>query len=474
MKNNKLTLKQLNEKIELLTKIKTEGAPKSSLGSTKSNLYHKSSMLYLWILTGILGYAHKLPFIKHIITVFGYWYGKTTWWSMLVKIRKLFILFNALIGVLVVLMTTGFTPDLLMHNIIMFGKQYVEIFTNFIRFLFNWFVDLFDYKIVPNLPGEPPINLPKERIFNTKREVTPPNKDSIQKIREKLFPGSVDKWSPESLREIYMKPSPNIYINTDPWYKDTSTLFWLAGIVGVIGIGILGYKIYADPSILSNLWSSNNVNPGPSGNSSCPPGLEINDSRNLPGPSGIVSSLLSISNKLNPINWFNSSNSNNLARELFMESQNNIARADMRLYPFTEFNPHDSWLNKLRISWLGETIHEYKHRLLVKDLALSELNVLNKVSSGSTTPIAPSPMPGLNPIWPSGTLTPLAMTPKIGTVGLGITNTGFLEATSSYQTLMEKFSSLPTTPTHVPTPLPELNIESVNPNWSEPNIELLD
>ena len=457
MKNNKLTLKELNAKIEALIKSskKMEGREGPTPSSIQDIKQSKSSMFYLWILTGILGYAHKIPFIKHIITVFGYWYGKTTWWSILVRIRKLFILFNAVIGVLVVFKTTGFTPDLLINNIIMMGQQYIEIFTNFTKFLFKWFVNLFDHKVVPNLPGEPPI-IPEDvfKKYPKDKEVLIRNPIS-QKIDE-IFP---------SLREIYMKPSPNIYINTDPWYKDTSTLFWLAGIVGVIGIGILGYKLYADPSILSNIWFSNNVNPGPSGNSSCPPGLEINDSRNLPGPSssGIVSSLLSISNKLNPINWFNSSNSSNIARDLFMTQQNNLTTSDLRLYPFTEFNPHDSWLNKLRISWLGETVHEYKIRMMDKEQALSGLQILTNVtnaSSGSSTPVPIN----INP----GTLSPLPMwTPKIGTVGLGVSNTGLFEATSSYQTLMEKFSSLPTTPTHVPTPLPELNIESVNPNWSE-------
>jgi len=33
------------------------------------------------------------------------------------------------------------------------GHSYLEIFINFNKKLFNWLFDLFDYKVVPNLPN---------------------------------------------------------------------------------------------------------------------------------------------------------------------------------------------------------------------------------------------------------------------------------------------------------------------------------
>jgi len=62
----------------------------------------ENSMFMLYLLSGILAYAHKIPFIGRMITLLSLWYGRTTWWKILVKLRKLFIIFNAVIGVIMV------------------------------------------------------------------------------------------------------------------------------------------------------------------------------------------------------------------------------------------------------------------------------------------------------------------------------------------------------------------------------------
>lgn len=70
----------------------------------------ENSLLILYIISGILGYAHKIPFIGRLIAFASLYYGSgraTTWWQILVKIRKLFIIFNALIGIYIVYKTTG-------------------------------------------------------------------------------------------------------------------------------------------------------------------------------------------------------------------------------------------------------------------------------------------------------------------------------------------------------------------------------
>jgi len=45
----------------------------------------KSSMFMLWLGTAVLSYAHKIPYIKHIITALSVMYGRTTIWKVLVK-----------------------------------------------------------------------------------------------------------------------------------------------------------------------------------------------------------------------------------------------------------------------------------------------------------------------------------------------------------------------------------------------------
>lgn len=118
----------------------------------------KSSMFYLWLLTGILCYGRKIPIINKLISLLSVWYGKTTIWKILIKLRKLFVIFNALIGMLVIFKTTGYGVDTFWAHFSAMGTEYVTIFKNFVSRVFNWLLNLFDHKVVPNVPTNKPTN----------------------------------------------------------------------------------------------------------------------------------------------------------------------------------------------------------------------------------------------------------------------------------------------------------------------------
>jgi len=434
-------------------------------GSYINRIYMKSSMLWLYIITIVLSYGHKIPYIGRIIMLLSLWYGKTTWWKILVKIRKIFIIFNAIIGVFVVFKTTGFTPDLLLHNIIMMGHTYLEIFTNFSKRMFYWFVELFDHKIVPNVPNNPPSN----NWFKGNTNTGSGNKSIFVPSGIEL-PNIIDS-KPFSLRALYKDG----VINTPTsWYKDWSTLlWWSATLIGIAGTAYLGYKIIVDPSIITNLWNNSPTTPTDLGPSS-PTDLGSSASTITPASmippvdKGILSSILSFTNKLNPLNWFASVSETNTAREIFMERQNQITSSDMRYYPFTEVNPYDSWFNKLRIKWLGENTYELANRLRDKAAAMRETNLPRIVESIQPSPVINdlAPLSGFN-------------TPRLG-LGLKFTSsTGLLEtieASSSWN----KLSSVASTPSHLPIPLPALadmsveSISSVIPSWNDHVINQAD
>jgi len=113
-------------------------------------------MFLLYIISGILAYAHKIPFLGKFISILSFWYGKTTIWKILVKVRKIFIICNAIIGVLMVYKTVGFSSDNILAGFAGMGHTYLEMLTNLTKRMFNWFVDLFDHKIVPNVPSNNP------------------------------------------------------------------------------------------------------------------------------------------------------------------------------------------------------------------------------------------------------------------------------------------------------------------------------
>ena len=247
MNKNRLTLKKLNQELDKL-KLKQEldnlnlnnnlinsavDENKLNYRSRMLNLFKQSSMLHFWIITGILGYARKLPFISKIINFLSIWYGKTTWWQIFGKLRKLFVVFNALIGVYVVFKAVGFSFDNMLVGFMAMSHTYFEILGSITNRVFNWFLNLFDHKVVPNIPNNKPNNTksvidylssPIERFKGTgpidKNEVWNP-------VLHDYKPGGF------SLRELYKYgtiPDPT------PWYKETSTWLFILGIGCTIGL----------------------------------------------------------------------------------------------------------------------------------------------------------------------------------------------------------------------------------------------
>ena len=301
------------------------------------------------------------------------------------------------------------------------GHTYFEVLGNLTNKLFNWLLNLFDRKIVPNLP-------------NTKPGNTKSTLDYILSSTEKANgPIPKDVWNPLSyktevptfsLRDIYMKGSPNIDIT--PWYKDSSTWLWIVGIGCTLGIAYFGYKLYTDPLwFIFNTPSSPTVTPTtptPPTNIPLPPSPEITlTDKVTKGASSIVLGIVKpfsyIKNKLNPFSYVVPSAELNDLFQTFMDYQNNPATADRRYYPFTEINPFLPWYKKVKVAVLGEGTFDALQRLKDKTFAdriyesiriskgkYIDVGGLTPISSGVVTPIT------------SGTVTPNAW----GNVGVGV------------------------------------------------------
>src|ERR1700728_4208148 len=225
--NNKLTLKALQQELE---NIKAKSAPKLSKAQNDThkksdvaghdiknsyinNLHMRSSMFYLWLVTGILGYASKIPIVKKLIGLLSLWYGKTTIWKILIKLRKMFVVFNALIGMMVVFKTTGFGVDTFWAHFSAMGTEYAIIFKNFVSRLFNWLLGLFDSKIVPNVPTNKPSN-PSTYGWWTPRGI------------DYSWNMPLPKYDNPQALEWVKNPFQINHIQGTPWYKDWSTILW--------------------------------------------------------------------------------------------------------------------------------------------------------------------------------------------------------------------------------------------------------
>ena len=288
--NNTKLLKQIQaelEKIQLSKSVKSTSKAKvqpvtethrSSVAhdiknSYIQNLHMKSSMFMLWVVSTVLSYAHKIPYIKGLITALSVMYGRTTIWKILVKVRKVFIIFNAAIGVFMVYKTVGFGYENVLAGFAGMGHSYLEIFTNFTKRLFHWFVELFDHKIIPNIPGDNTSGVSKSLWSNGQipKEAFNPQYPSSGYLEDSL------RRSYNSLLNIQVEPA------YTPWYKDYSTWFWIIGGVCVV---YLGYKFIIDPLFIHEMGRDVTGvdprfgnNPQPTAGPSTQPDIALNDNR---------------------------------------------------------------------------------------------------------------------------------------------------------------------------------------------------
>ena len=295
-----------------------------------------------------------LVYFKWVLLVV---WGRTTIWKILIKLRRFFVALNALIGVYIVFKTTGFTFDNVLAGIAGMGHTYLEILTNFTTKLFHWLFELFDHKIVPNIPN--------------------PGSGSSGGVADKVSKDWFDGWNSKgesinnrpildrmldksnSLRESYI----TVNLDVTPWYRDLSTWIWIGGAIGLLSVGFLGYKLIydpsyfidfggkgkgVDPSIVSNSGPSVVISPSTEGSITPTP---------ISGTKSIISYISSGISKLNPINWFMASEvSFEEARRQLMNIQMDYNRQNRSFYPFTPIDPNASWIKRAITHYLGESV----------------------------------------------------------------------------------------------------------------------
>jgi hypothetical protein len=145
IKQNRLTLKALQAELEQIKNSKSKSSKShesNSIGhdikdSFIQRLYMKSGAFSLFLITGLLGYANKIPIIKKLIFLSSFWFGKTTIWKVISKLRKIFVIFNAIIGVYVIFKSVGFSSDNVLVGFTAVGHTYLEMLVKFTKGLFK-------------------------------------------------------------------------------------------------------------------------------------------------------------------------------------------------------------------------------------------------------------------------------------------------------------------------------------------------
>ena len=216
MKNNKrLTLKLLQSRLEALKtshnkelenlKANTPNIPSLKIeDKSKGFSYMTSSFLPLYLLSWVALFVNKMPFAWRLIPFFTKFTAKSSWLATFIYFRKLFIVINALIGMIYIFGSGWIENGSILASISMIGNNYLELLGGFLRKVFNFSVDFLDSKVVPDLPRNfPPSGPPSEVLQKF-------NLNSL--IDKQPIEPEPSRWS---LRRLYSNNS-----NSSSWFTN--------------------------------------------------------------------------------------------------------------------------------------------------------------------------------------------------------------------------------------------------------------
>lgn len=437
--------------------------PKSGKVNITTHFYRQGSLGLLWFITLIIGWAHKIPILKTILGFLGLWYGRTTWWQMFGHIRKAFVVFNAVIGLLVMLNITDFSMDNIIGGIYGLSYSYFEVLKSFIRKVSLWFVRLF----IPNplIEGCYP-----DKTTSSRRNENPnhsawgwwwsarPDKSGVHDVLDVRSPEpSVMK---DTINRIYGTVDFSHKASSVSWFPDW---VWYGGLT-LLGIGVLfvGYKLITDPYSIAEFITPNKSGRR-GGSTGAGPDIKIDEATTsassaaaediaegvgeavgsalfswftpISGIRYIGSSVIggaasgfkkNVVDVLNPFNWTTSNQTHRRKTEDFVEAQDALNPfAEKHLYPYTSDNPHDNWSTRFLKAFFGETKAEFKRRAEHEktvweryndEVAVTNSNnnvegrVANIESEPETTTGLHTHSP-FNPQWHSGANTPIGLGP---------------------------------------------------------------
>lgn len=240
IKQNNLSMKKLQAQIDAM---KSNNTTNKDGGNIEIKIRKGFFGLPLFLITTLLTNLHKIPFISRLTNVLSLWYGKTTWWRMLVITRKIFVAFNALVGIITVIIVSGFSMDNIIAGISGIGITYAELVTSFFSRLYSWFHNFFDnHTPKPKDPGNWWSNSRDPRVYKPSLwSSSPTHPDGPGS------PNNIGRYAMDIGKKLDL--SVNVNKSTD-W--NISSWLWYGGIIVItIGTIYLGYMIYQDPTIIS-------------------------------------------------------------------------------------------------------------------------------------------------------------------------------------------------------------------------------
>ena len=334
--------------------------------------------------------------------------------------------------------------------------------TSFVKKLFNYIFELFDHKVVPNFPENPPSNKGWRR---TTENIKPKNV-GLDKIAD-----LTQKPEFESLRATYLNANPT----SSSW--SWGTWLWY-GSLAVVGIGLIyvGFSLYQEPSYLKKIFGLEGLDykgkgRGPAG----PSGPEVTVYEAVYEQAEGVSSAVqrigcayvavqrSIVRALNPFTYIPPRDYNGMTQGEFTNLQSDMHTRVETLYPFTTDNPYYSLWKKLRISIFGESSREEAVRLTRVGLFNNSVSRVIGQPRGMTIDTV-SPV-GIHSVTSVGIP---AGTPTRSLYDINYASQMGSKLNSGWQTPIVKSTTL------APAPIEALPVQTDVTAWSSDEIDIID
>lgn len=225
----------------------------------------------------------------------------------------------------------------------------MEIFSSFCIKAFNWIYELFDNKIVPDVPTNKPNN-PFSQY--TGWNMRPMSQNNYLEVAE-----SAKSWY----------SSPSYQTSNDSWYYNWKTWLIIGGSIIAIGALYTGYIYISD-------WLSPNGNQAPQVRLDNRP--QPNNSNGWMKTIGDVLVFNRINNITNGLSYVKEKIIPSMDATEFNAVNRNPQNPQNfeNYYPYTYYDPTQPWYERLRLKIMGESSEEYRVRT-AEYLAMQEESI---------------------------------------------------------------------------------------------------
>lgn len=385
MNNKKLTLKLLQQQLEEL-KIKTiankkinnklpTAAQRAEVISKKGKNMPKASMSFnplgiLMSLSWISFILSKFPFLTTLFTKILGIKKASILFTILIYLRKGFIVTNAIIGIWLMFKVTGWDQGSFLMSAAAIGHSYMEFFITFIYKAFNYLYNIFDNKIIPNIgSGQNPYS-----VYNG-WNIRPMKDNNYLSIAE-----NAKSWYTSPINQV-----------SDSWFDNWKTWIYVAfGLVTIVafisGAIYINNWLWQDPSLMDKGklkdFQLNVESPG---------GTIYPSSKSVLGKIGDVL----IFNRLNNISEGASYIKEKIIPSMDTDQFNRIqyegkwGEKIKTYYPFTNYDPSAPWYERIRMKLFPEAKDALNIRLELKRNILGTIPEFkpNFVQGSSSVPI---------------------------------------------------------------------------------------